>query len=103
MLQKDLIFALPIPRNEQYVDYNQKPLDLNGRINVNVEVGERKIKNVRILIARNGKSSLIGKEWLAQLQFKVEELSPDCEHKFPIPLKNTKRKRDKPTNTKTQL
>ena len=71
LLKVDLIFARPMPKSEQYVDYNNKPLNLLGFTNVNVKVGKRTIKNARIVISRDGKRSLIGRDWLNQLNFRV--------------------------------
>ena len=73
-LQKvDVIFAKPMPKSEQYVNYNNKPLNLLEFTNVNVHVGKRTITNSRIVISREGKRSLIGRDWLIQLNFRVGE------------------------------
>ena len=45
VLKVDAIFARPMPKSEQYVDYNNKPLNLLGFTNANVKVGKRTIKN----------------------------------------------------------
>ena len=71
-LLKDVIFARPIPKSEQYVDYNNKPLNLLRFTNVNVKVEKRTIKNARLVISRDGKRPLIGQSWLNQLNFRVE-------------------------------
>ena len=55
VLKSDVIFARPMPKNEEYVDYNGKPLNLIGFINVDVQLGKRTIKRARIVIARDGK------------------------------------------------
>ena len=44
MLKVDLIFARPMPKAEQYPDYNNKPLNLLGYTAANVKVGKRTIK-----------------------------------------------------------
>ena len=54
ILKVDVIFARPVPKNEQYVGYHNKPLNLLGLI----QVGKKKLKNARILITRDGKRSL---------------------------------------------
>ena len=64
LLKVDVIFVRPMPTNEQYVDYNNKPLNLLGFTNVNVKLEKRAIKYARILISREGKRSLIGRDWL---------------------------------------
>ena len=44
--KQDVIFAILLPKTEQYVDYNNKPLNLLGFTTVNVQVGKRKHKNI---------------------------------------------------------
>ena len=73
ILKVDVIFAGPMPKTEQYVDYNNKPLNLLGYTTANVKVGKRTIKNARIVISRDGNRSLIGRDWLNQLNFNVGE------------------------------
>ena len=79
--QTDLTLAVPMPKNRQNVNYNQILLDLDGYINVNVEVVNGKIKNDRTLAIRNRKCSLIGRDWLVQLHFRVEERQGKREYK----------------------
>ena len=54
-------FARPLPKNEVYVNYNGKPLNPNGCINVDVHVGKQTIRRASIVFARNGKKSLVGR------------------------------------------
>ena len=54
----------PMPKSEQYVDYNNKPLNILGF----TKVGKRTIKNAQIVISRDGKRFLIGPDWLNQLR-----------------------------------
>ena len=79
ILKLDVIFARPVPKHEHNVDYNNKPLKLLGFITVDVQVGKKK-KNARILITRDGKRSLIGRDWLNQLNFRVGEVTKNCEY-----------------------
>ena len=51
LLKVDVIFARPMPKAEQYVHYNNKPLNLLGFTNVKVKVGKRTIKNARFVIS----------------------------------------------------
>ena len=62
ILNSDLVFARPLSKKEDYVDYNGKPLKLVklGFITVDVQGGKRNIKEARLVIARDGKKSLIG-------------------------------------------
>ena len=55
-----------MPKTERYVDYDNKPLNLLGYATVNVKVGKR---TIRVVITRDGKRSLIGRDWLNQLIF----------------------------------
>ena len=71
LLKQDLIFTRPLPKTKQYVDYNNKPLNLLGFMTVDVQVGKRKLENARIVITRDGKRSLIGRDCLTQLNFRV--------------------------------
>ena len=76
LLRTDVIFARPLPKNESYVDYNNqpiKPTNLVGFSNMEVQEGKRKITNARIVITRDGKRSIIGRDWLAQLNYHVGE------------------------------
>ena len=80
LLKVDVIFAIPMLKNEQYVDYNNKPLNLLGYTTVNVNVGKRTIKNARIVITKDGKRSLIRRDWLNQLNFEVDEVNGNSEY-----------------------
>ena len=62
----------------EYVDFNGKPINLTGVINVDVQVGKRTVKRARIVIARNGKK-LAGRDWLTQLNFRVAGASKEGE------------------------
>ena len=68
-----------MPKSEQYVDYNTKPLNLLGFTN-NVKVGNRTIKNAQIVISRGGKRSLIERDWVNQLNFRMGEVNGNSEY-----------------------
>ena len=82
ILRVDVIFARPMPRSEQYVDYNNQPLHLVESITAEVQMGRRrkKIKNARIVITRDRKRSVTGRDWLAQLYFRVGEANKESEY-----------------------
>ena len=40
ILNVDVIFARPMPKNEQYIDYNSNPLNLLGFTTVDIQVGK---------------------------------------------------------------
>ena len=79
ILKSDLVFTRPLSKKEQFVDYNGKPLNLLGFFTVDVQVGKRNFKKERLVIARDGKRSLIGRHWLTQLNFLVAEAKPESE------------------------
>ena len=49
-------------------------MNLIGFINVAVQVGKRTIKRTRIVFAKDGKKSLVGRDWLTQLNFRLAEV-----------------------------
>ena len=62
------------------MDYNNKPLNLLGFMTAEVKVGRKTIKTARIVITRDGKRSLIGRDWLNQLNFRVGETNGNSEY-----------------------
>ena len=89
-LKLDVIFARPMPKSEEYVDYNGRPLNLLGYPTVDVKVEKQTKKQARVVIAREGKKSLIGRDWLANLNFRVAESNENNEYKKSINNVNTK-------------
>ena len=63
ILKSDLVFTRPLSKNEQYVDYNGKPLNVLGFKTVDVQVRKRNIKKASLVIARDGKRPLFGRDW----------------------------------------
>ena len=43
-------------------------------------MGKRNFKKARLVIARDGKRSLIGRDWLIQVNFHVAEAKPESEY-----------------------
>ena len=80
LLKQVVILARPLPKTEQYVDYNNKPLNRLGFTTVDVQVGKRKLGKARKIITRDGKRSLIGQDWLTQLNFTVGEANGNSEY-----------------------
>ena len=60
ILQQDVIFTRQLPKYEEYVEYNGRPLNLFVVTTADVKVGNETLKQARIVIAREGKKSLIG-------------------------------------------
>ena len=73
ILKYNVLFLRPIPKQEKYVDFNKRPLDLMGFINCELEVGKKKINKVRVLVARKGAKSIVGRDWLKLLGYKIEQ------------------------------
>ena len=80
ILQQELLFAKPMPNNEKYVDFNNKPLNLLGYIIVTVKVGQKTIKGARLIITRDGGRSLIGRDWMSQLNYTLASNTPSEYH-----------------------
>ena len=57
---------------ERYVDFNGKPLQLLGYVVCDLQVNDSYIRKARILIARSGAKSILGREWLTTLRYKLE-------------------------------
>ena len=75
ILQYEVLFVRPLPKDEKDVDYNKKPVNLLGYIFCELEVGDKYIREARILVARPGAKSIIGRDWLIYLQYRLEPKS----------------------------
>ena len=68
---------------ERYVDFKNhwigKPLQLLGYVFCELQVNDSYIKKARILIARSGSKSIIGREWLTTLRYKLEPQKGELE------------------------
>ena len=72
ILQYETLFVRPLPPDEKYVDYNKKPVNLLGYIFCELEVGEKYIRKAKILVARPGAKSIVGRDWLNYLHYAIE-------------------------------
>ena len=61
-----------------------------GYITVDVGVGKQKTKGARTVITRDGIKSLIGRDWLTKLNFRVAKAKTESEYKNIV--KNLNRK-----------
>ena len=59
--------------DERYVDFNRRPLPLLGYLFVNVQVGKTKMSKARVLVAKKGAKSVVGRDWLTALKYKIEQ------------------------------
>ena len=62
----------PLGENEKYIDYSSNKIKFLGAIIGQVESGMRKLDKVRALTAENGARTLIGRDWLKGLEFKLK-------------------------------
>ena len=60
--------------------YTGRPLNLLGYNMLEVQVGKRTIKRTRIVIAREGKKSLVDRDRLAELEFRVAGANQKSEY-----------------------
>ena len=58
---------------ERYVDYNKKPLNLLGYQFVRLEVAGVTVSKARVLIAPNSGKSIVGRDWLVALRYKISQ------------------------------
>ena len=72
ILQYETLFVRPLPEEEKYVDYNKRPVNLLGYIFCELEVGGKYIRKARILVAKPGAKSIVGRGWLNYLQNSIE-------------------------------
>ena len=60
---------IEVCREENYVDFNGKPLNLLGYLFCQLQVGEKFMKKARNLVAKEVRESIMGREWLSTLNF----------------------------------
>ena len=58
---------------EKYVDYNRKPLKLLGYQFVRLEVAGVTVSKARVLVAPNSGKSIVGRDWLVALRYKITQ------------------------------
>ena len=72
IMKRDKLQVRPMTEGDRYVDFNGKPLQLLGYVFGELPVNENYIRKPRILIAQKGSKSIIGREWLSTLRYKLE-------------------------------
>ena len=70
IMKRETLPVREMIEGEKYVDFNGKPLNLMGYKFCELQVGNQYIKKARILIAKKGKKSIIGREWLSTLRYR---------------------------------
>ena len=71
IMKREKLQVRPMIENERYVDFNGKPLKLLGYVFCELQVNDSYVKKARILIAKKGTKSIIGREWLSTLRYKL--------------------------------
>ena len=56
----------------RYVDFNRRPLPLLGYMFVSIQVGKTRMSKARVLVAKKGAKSIIGRDWLTALKYRTE-------------------------------
>ena len=67
---------------EKYVDYNKKPLNLLGYQFVRLEVAGVTVSKARVLVAPNSGKSIVGRDWLVALRYKIKQPIERGEYKI---------------------
>ena len=70
IMKRETLPVREMIEGEKYVDFNGKPLNLLGYVFYELQVGNQYIKKTRILIAKKGTKSIIGREWLFTLRYR---------------------------------
>ena len=70
IMKSETLPVREIIEGEKYVDFNGKPLNLLGYVFCELQVGNQYNKKARILIAKKGTKSIIGREWLSTLRYR---------------------------------
>ena len=71
-LQYETLFVRPLPEEEKYVNYKKRPVNLLGYIFCELKVGDKYIRKARMLVARPGAKSIVGRDWLNYSQYSTE-------------------------------
>ena len=76
-LQNEVTFVQPLPKNEIFVDYNKRPVNLMGYTFCELEVDGKYIRKAKILVARPGAKSIVDSHWLNYLHYPIEPKEKD--------------------------
>ena len=75
IMKRKTLFIRELPKDEEYVDFNKRKLQLLGYIFCHLYVGDSKLNTARILIANKGAKSLIERDWLNAFNYKFVSLT----------------------------
>ena len=71
IMKRNELQVRPMIEDERYVDFSGRPLKLLGYVFCELQVNDSYVKKARILIAKPGTKSIIGREWLSTLRYKL--------------------------------
>ena len=71
MMKRNELQERAMIEDERYVDFSGRPLTLMGYVFCELQVNDSYVKKTRILIAKPGKKSIIGRKWLSTLRYKL--------------------------------
>ena len=105
IMKRKVLHIRDIPKDEEYVDFNKRKLNLLGFVFCQLEVGGSKLQKARILVAPKGAKSLVGRDWLNS--FNYQFVSPNQSEGKPAIYKITQNKlqpnkTEKPNETELQ-
>ena len=69
--KRDKLQVRPMNEDDRYVDFSGKPLKLMGYVFCELQVNDCYVKKGRFLTAKPGTKSIIGREWLSTLRYKL--------------------------------
>ena len=75
---------------ERYVDYDKKPLELLGYQFVRLKIAGITVSKARVLVAPNSGKSIVGRDWLVALRYKITQPIERCECKMKKQIVNCK-------------
>ena len=75
IMKRETLPVREMIEGEKYVDFNGKPSNLLGYVFCELQVGNQYIKKARILIAKKGTKSIVGREWLSTLRFRYSPVN----------------------------
>ena len=70
IMKRETLPVREMIEGDRYVDFNGKPLNLLGYVFCELQVGNQYIKQARMLIAKKGTNSSIGRGWLSTLRYR---------------------------------
>ena len=78
-MRRETLQVRDLIKEEKYVDFNGKPLNLLWYDFCELQVGDDYVKKARVLVARKGYKLTIGREWLSTLRFSLTQEKGELE------------------------